>query len=159
MLCDLTSNAISCHSLRSRLSTSSWKTACTCTAPAPQCVQARRHHLLRVQLTRVTTPCQMPQRPVVDPLDTEDSAFTAEDDDDDASDDAPQTRFPELHAAIEAAIVRLGGAVFPKLNWSAPKVSAMVCAAQTCGRSGMTHACPGCGVGHLWWEPEVHQCG
>jgi hypothetical protein len=29
-------------------------------------------------------------------------------------------RFPELHAEIEAAIARLGGAVAPKLNWSAP---------------------------------------
>jgi hypothetical protein len=29
--------------------------------------------------------------------------------------------FPELNAKIEAAIHRLGGAVLPKLNWSAPK--------------------------------------
>ena len=100
----------------------------------------------------------MPLRPVVDPLDAEDSAFTAEDDDDDASDDASQSRFPELHAAIEAAIARLGGAVFPKLNWSAPKVSAMVCAAWTCGGFRMTFARSGCGVGDLWWEFEVHQC-
>jgi hypothetical protein len=41
---------------------------------------------------------------------------------------APQGRrvevpsFPELEAAIAAAIGELGGAVCPKLNWSAPKV-------------------------------------
>jgi len=29
--------------------------------------------------------------------------------------------FPEWDAAVDAAIVRLGGAVLPKLNWSAPK--------------------------------------
>ncbi|GBF91414.1 cell cycle control Cdc123 [Raphidocelis subcapitata] len=29
-------------------------------------------------------------------------------------------RFPEIHAQIEAAIARLGGAVAPKLNWSSP---------------------------------------
>jgi hypothetical protein len=29
-------------------------------------------------------------------------------------------RFPELRAAIDAAIARLGGAVAPKLNWSSP---------------------------------------
>ena len=69
----------------------------------------------------------MPQRPAVDPLDAADSALTAEDDDDDAgSDDVPAARFPELHTSIEAAIARLGGAVFPKLNWSAPKVRSHV---------------------------------
>ncbi len=29
--------------------------------------------------------------------------------------------FPELYATIQAAIESLGGAVFPKLNWSAPR--------------------------------------
>jgi hypothetical protein len=32
--------------------------------------------------------------------------------------------FTELKAAITSAIAALGGAVMPKLNWSAPKVSA-----------------------------------
>jgi hypothetical protein len=50
-----------------------------------------------------------------------DTAFTAADEDSD-TDDAPKTRFPDLHGAIEAAISALGGAVLPKLNWSAPKV-------------------------------------
>jgi hypothetical protein len=35
-------------------------------------------------------------------------------------DDGPE--FPELVDEIETAIEALGGAVFPKLNWSAPKV-------------------------------------
>ncbi|KAK0710989.1 D123-domain-containing protein [Lasiosphaeris hirsuta] len=33
----------------------------------------------------------------------------------------PNQRFPALHAAINAAIHTLGGAVAPKLNWSSPK--------------------------------------
>ncbi|KAK3357630.1 D123-domain-containing protein [Lasiosphaeria hispida] len=33
----------------------------------------------------------------------------------------PNQRFPDLHAAINAAIHTLGGAVAPKLNWSSPK--------------------------------------
>lgn len=34
----------------------------------------------------------------------------------------PQPSFPELEAEMREAIAELGGAVFPKLNWSAPKV-------------------------------------
>ncbi|CAH1269093.1 CDC123 [Branchiostoma lanceolatum] len=41
------------------------------------------------------------------------------DEDDDAQTDAPE--FPELEAQIIQAIAHLGGKVFPKLNWSAPK--------------------------------------
>ena len=40
--------------------------------------------------------------------------------DDDADGAAPPPRFPELEAAIEAAVGDYG-AVFPKLNWSSPR--------------------------------------
>ena len=50
-----------------------------------------------------------------------------EDSDDDGEDGSDtQPRFPELEAAIAKAIERHGGAVFPKLNWSAPKDAAWV---------------------------------
>ena len=38
-----------------------------------------------------------------------------------AEEEEDSPRFPELEALVEAAIERLGGAVLPKLNWSAPK--------------------------------------
>ncbi|PNS13827.1 hypothetical protein CAC42_1318 [Sphaceloma murrayae] len=38
-----------------------------------------------------------------------------------ASDIDPSTLWPETHASIQATIRELGGAVVPKLNWSAPK--------------------------------------
>jgi hypothetical protein len=48
-----------------------------------------------------------------------------QDDDDSDSDEEPAVppnqRFPDLHRQIKAAIEELGGAVMPKLNWSAPK--------------------------------------
>ncbi|CAM9290914.1 unnamed protein product [Ectocarpus sp. 4 AP-2014] len=34
--------------------------------------------------------------------------------------------FPDLHALLSDAIASLGGAVFPKLNWSCPKASLMI---------------------------------
>ena len=48
------------------------------------------------------------------------------DEDDSWSDEGEEASesvsFPETEAAIEEAIAKLGGAVFPKLNWSSPKV-------------------------------------
>lgn len=55
--------------------------------------------------------------------------------DDDASSDSedeapvqlpPNQRFPELHKTIKEKISELGGAVAPKLNWSAPKDAAWI---------------------------------
>lgn len=43
------------------------------------------------------------------------------DDDDDSEVKAPS--FPGLVEAIENSISQLGGAVFPKLNWSSPRVA------------------------------------
>ncbi|KAF3925043.1 hypothetical protein AA313_de0205824 [Arthrobotrys entomopaga] len=48
------------------------------------------------------------------------SANDGEDDDEDEYED-PSYRFAEFHATVRAAITQLGGAVYPKLNWSAPK--------------------------------------
>jgi hypothetical protein len=46
--------------------------------------------------------------------------------DDECDSSAPVPRFPELESAIVAAIRKHGGAVMPKLNWSAPKDAAWV---------------------------------
>ncbi|KAI4974560.1 hypothetical protein ZWY2020_047840 [Hordeum vulgare] len=40
----------------------------------------------------------------------------------------PRPAFPELEAAVDAAIAELGGAALPKLNWSAPKDAAFMSA-------------------------------
>jgi D123 len=46
--------------------------------------------------------------------------------------------FPELIAAIDNAIVALGGAVLPKLNWSAPKDATWIASGETieCNNAG-----------------------
>ena len=69
-------------------------------------------------------------RHAVDPFSGDDSAFTPEDEASDEEGEALPS-FPEVEAAVNAAIERLGGAVIPKLNWSAPKVRAAAAAA--CG--------------------------
>lgn len=43
---------------------------------------------------------------------------------DEAEESAPPPSFPHLEMEIKASIESLGGAVFPKLNWSAPKDAA-----------------------------------
>lgn len=48
----------------------------------------------------------------------EDCSWSSDDNEDDDDDNYC---FPELNAKIEEAIRQLGGAVMPKLNWSAPK--------------------------------------
>ncbi|KAL0382055.1 UNVERIFIED_CONTAM: Cell division cycle protein [Sesamum calycinum] len=45
---------------------------------------------------------------------------------DEAEEPLPPPSFPELEMEIKASIGSLGGAVFPKLNWSAPKDSAWI---------------------------------
>ena len=72
-------------------------------------------------LTALAPPfAQLPTRTAADPH--EETAFNAEDERSDSGEDAAVPHFPELEAAIDAAIARLGGSVLPKLNWSAPKV-------------------------------------
>ena len=63
---------------------------------------------------------QLPRRAAVDPLD-DDSAFVAAEEADSEEEEHPAVRFAEVEKAVSAAISRLGGAVLPKLNWSAPK--------------------------------------
>ncbi|XP_010936805.1 uncharacterized protein [Elaeis guineensis] len=58
-----------------------------------------------------------------------DTSFSSSDDEDAgeaSSTTAPS--FPELEAAVERSIAALGGAAFPKLNWSAPKDAAWISA-------------------------------
>ena len=68
-----------------------------------------------------------PDSPSTTPVETnEDSLFNSSsgDDEDEDEDDAnsdPSQAWPETHAAVAATIAELGGAVAPKLNWSAPK--------------------------------------
>ncbi|KAL2918689.1 hypothetical protein HK105_201523 [Polyrhizophydium stewartii] len=50
----------------------------------------------------------------------------SDDGDDDRSDVAPEPSFPDLEAEISSAIAALGGAVFPKLNWSSPRDAAWI---------------------------------
>ncbi|CAK1361088.1 Cell division cycle protein [Cercospora beticola] len=54
-----------------------------------------------------------------------DSAYVSASDNPDANDDDededPSAQWREVHRAIRATIEELGGAVMPKLNWSAPK--------------------------------------
>ena len=47
-------------------------------------------------------------------------SLLAAEDDEEAEAQPPAPRFPELEQAVEAAISKHGGAVLPKLNWSAP---------------------------------------
>lgn len=56
------------------------------------------------------------------------SLFDSESDDDEGEDnnDVGQPSFPELESEVECSIATLGGAVFPKLNWSAPKDAAWI---------------------------------
>ncbi|VAH99056.1 unnamed protein product [Triticum turgidum subsp. durum] len=62
-----------------------------------------------------------------DPVDHDDSSdlfSVCSDEDDDES--PPRPAFPDLEAAVDAAIAELGGAALPKLNWSAPKDAAFM---------------------------------
>ncbi|EPS45685.1 hypothetical protein H072_321 [Dactylellina haptotyla CBS 200.50] len=53
------------------------------------------------------------------------SSATTDDDDDDEYLD-PSERFADFHATVRATIAELGGAVYPKLNWSGPKDAAFM---------------------------------
>ncbi|RKP24618.1 D123-domain-containing protein, partial [Syncephalis pseudoplumigaleata] len=58
-------------------------------------------------------------------LDTSDSETESNDGEDD-TETLRSTSFPTLEAQVAEAIQQLGGAVFPKLNWSAPKDAAWI---------------------------------
>lgn len=57
-------------------------------------------------------------------LESHDYLPWAEEDEDDDEPNTPS--FPELEAAVRSSIDQLGGSVFPKLNWSAPKDTAWI---------------------------------
>ncbi|XP_028776989.1 cell division cycle protein 123 homolog [Neltuma alba] len=54
---------------------------------------------------------------------------------DEAEEPPPPPSFPELELKVKESIESLGGAVFPKLNWSAPKDSAWISTTGTLGCS------------------------
>ncbi|KAI8628606.1 D123-domain-containing protein [Xylariaceae sp. FL1651] len=55
------------------------------------------------------------------PHEIESDSESSSDDEDEAPRVPPNQRFPELHQMIKDKIAELGGAVAPKLNWTAPK--------------------------------------
>ncbi len=66
-----------------------------------------------------TTPSDGPQPRI--PSADDDDDDTDSDEEDEPPRPPPNQRFPELHQTIKDKIAELGGAVAPKLNWSAPK--------------------------------------
>ncbi|KAK8970016.1 hypothetical protein KSP40_PGU021407 [Platanthera guangdongensis] len=58
-------------------------------------------------------------------LDSDPSAFIEESD---SESDHRAPSFPDLESSVEQSIAALGGAVFPKLNWSSPKDAAWIAA-------------------------------
>jgi hypothetical protein len=118
--------------LRRRLLSTCSPTAYGCAATAARCV-VQRLFVAPAALTRRSR-AQLPRRTAADPYhELDDSAFAPADEESE-DEDAAVPHFPELEAAIDAAIERLGGAVFPKLNWSAPKVVAQAGARVTAPR-------------------------
>jgi len=67
----------------------------------------------------------MPRRTQVRVPQLEAEGYSEWEDEDDV-DVPPVPTFPELAAEVETAIQKLGGAVIPKLNWSAPKDTAWI---------------------------------
>lgn len=67
-----------------------------------------------------SAPSSRPAQPRI-PNDDDDTDSDSDSDEDDAPRLPPNQRFPELHQLIKDKIAELGGAVAPKLNWSAPK--------------------------------------
>ncbi len=59
---------------------------------------------------------------VVDNDDSDNESYTEWSDEDE--DDADLPSFPEFHRILTKSIQDLGGSVFPKLNWSAPRDAA-----------------------------------
>jgi hypothetical protein len=58
--------------------------------------------------------------------DDEEDFHVSEGSDDEAEEPYAPPAFPELELKVKESIESLGGAVFPKLNWSAPKGSAWI---------------------------------
>ncbi|XP_024024714.1 cell division cycle protein 123 homolog [Morus notabilis] len=73
----------------------------------------------------VTNDDALPNR-IHNPDEEEDYQVLENSDDDESEQPPPPLSFPELELAVKASIEILGGAVFPKLNWSAPKDSSWI---------------------------------
>ena len=58
-------------------------------------------------------------------------AFDASDSDSDSESLDPSTNWPDLHDRVKSTIAGLGGSVYPKLNWSAPKDATWISATNT----------------------------
>ncbi|KGN66107.1 cell division cycle protein 123 homolog [Cucumis sativus] len=67
----------------------------------------------------------LPNR-VFNPVDEPDFQLKQESDDDSDQPTSPPPSFPDLESDVKHSISSLGGSVFPKLNWSAPKDSAWI---------------------------------
>ncbi|CAN0892722.1 Cell division cycle protein 123 homolog, partial [Linum grandiflorum] len=78
----------------------------------------------------VTDEDALPNR-VHNPIDEEDYQLSEEASDDEAESGSTPPCFPELELKIKKSIEALGGAVLPKLNWSAPKDSAWISSSRT----------------------------
>ncbi|KAK2439880.1 cell division cycle protein [Trifolium repens] len=72
----------------------------------------------------------LPNR-IHNPIDEEDFQVSEESDEDEAEESSPPPSFPELELQVKESIELLGGSVFPKLNWSAPKDSAWISTSAT----------------------------
>lgn len=66
----------------------------------------------------------LPNR-IHNPTDEEDFQVS-EESEDEAEESSPPPSFPELELQVKESVKLLGGAVFPKLNWSSPKDSAWI---------------------------------
>ncbi|KAI3702911.1 hypothetical protein L6452_28664 [Arctium lappa] len=60
------------------------------------------------------------------PEEEDDYVISEEPSDDESEQTSPPPSFPELESEINQSIETLGGAIFPKLNWSSPKDSAWI---------------------------------
>lgn len=67
----------------------------------------------------------LPNR-IYKPEEEDDYVISEEPSDDDSEQTSPPPSFPELESQINQSIETLGGAIFPKLNWSSPKDSAWI---------------------------------
>ncbi|KAI3711977.1 hypothetical protein L1987_70526 [Smallanthus sonchifolius] len=60
------------------------------------------------------------------PEEEEDYTIPSDNESEQTSPPEPPPSFPELESQIDESIKTLGGAIFPKLNWSSPKDSAWI---------------------------------
>ena len=114
------------------------------------------------------------------PLESQEDNVAESGSEDEINTTPPNHRFPEFHDQLKHAIAELGGAVIPKLNWSAPKDAAFMTSEKslrcTCPNDiylllksssfvshDLAHAFSGCSDGpvsasaqaHVWWNNQT----